>query len=72
MDIDEFVIRNLTEQITAFKDVATTMRTQLDRLPAEERSAIEEASMVLRKTRALRGHKLLPLTVTPRREEPTG
>ncbi len=72
MDVDEFVIRNLTEQITAFKDVAATMRTQLDRLPAEERTAIEEASMVLRKTRALRGHKLLPLTVTPRREEPTG
>ncbi len=32
-------------------------------LPAEERTAIEEASLVLRKTRAMRSHKLIPLTV---------
>lgn len=72
MDADEFVIRNLTDQITAFKDVATTMHTQLQHLPAEESSAIEEASAVLRKTRAVRDHKMLPLGVVRHREEPAG
>ncbi|WP_197686175.1 tyrosine-type recombinase/integrase [Actinoplanes derwentensis] len=72
MDADEFVVRNLTDQITAFKDVAATMRTKLDLLPAEERAAIEEASTVLRKSRALRDRKLLPLTVTRHHKEPTG
>lgn len=72
MDADDFVIRNLTDQINAFKDVATTMSTQLDQLPSEERAAIEEASTVLRKTRAIRDHKLLPLTVVRHREEPAG
>jgi hypothetical protein len=72
MDAEEFVVRNLTDQITAFKDVAATMRSKLNLLPAEEQAAIEEASTVLRKSRALRDRKLLPLTVARRREEPTG
>ena len=68
MDADEFVIRNLTDQINAFKEVITTMRTHLDRLPAEDRAAIDEASTVLRKSRAMRDHALLPLTVVNREE----
>ena len=72
MDADEFVIRNLTDQITAFKDVAATMSAQLDQLPVEDRAAIEDASAVLRKTRAIRDHKLLPLTIVRHREEPAG
>jgi len=69
MGADDFVVRNLSDQINAFKDVVATMRTQLGRLPAEERAAIEEASLVLRKTRAMRNHKLIPLTVVA---EPAG
>jgi hypothetical protein len=69
MDADDFVGRNLTDQINAFKDVVATMRTQLGRLPSEERAAIEEASVVLRKTRAMRDHTLLPLTVV---QQPAG
>lgn len=72
IDADDFVIRNLTDQINAFKDVATTMTAQLDQLPSEERAAIEDASTVLRKTRAIRDHKLLPLTVVRHHEEPAG
>lgn len=68
MDADEFVIRNLTDQITAFTEVATTMTRQLDQLPGEERAAIEDASAVLRKTRAMRDHNLLPLTVVHREQ----
>lgn len=63
MDADDFVVRNLTDQITAFTNVADTMRDRLRRLPQDEREEIEEASGVLRKVRATRDHKLLPLTV---------
>ena len=47
------------------------MRTHLDRLPAEDRAAIDKASTVLHKSRAMRDHALLPLTMV-NREEPTG
>ncbi|MCZ0974292.1 tyrosine-type recombinase/integrase [Streptomyces albulus] len=63
MDADDFVVRNLTDQITAFTNVADTMRDRLSKLPTDEREEIEEASAVLRKVRATRDHKLLPLTV---------
>jgi hypothetical protein len=71
MDADEFVIRNLTDQINAFTEVTATLTRKLDQLPAEDRTAIEEASTVLRKTRAMRDHKLLPLTVV-QHEQPAG
>lgn len=38
-------------------------------LPAEERAEIEEASAVLRKTRAADGRTFLPLTVIQRPEQ---
>ncbi|MFJ7496822.1 hypothetical protein ACIQZB_37865 [Streptomyces sp. NPDC097727] len=63
MDADDFVGRNLTDQITAFTNVASTMRDRLGSLPEDEREEIEEASAVLRKVRATRDHTLLPLTV---------
>ncbi|MEU9521758.1 tyrosine-type recombinase/integrase [Streptomyces sp. NPDC048224] len=50
-------------QITAFATVADTMRDRLSKLPTDEREEIEEARAVLRKVRATRDHKLLPLTV---------
>jgi hypothetical protein len=47
------------------------MRVRLDRLQPAERAAVDEASSVLRKSRAIRDHTLLPLTVVDH-EEPTG
>lgn len=69
MDADDFVVRNLADQITAFTTVAGTMRDRLGKLPPDEREEIEEASSILRKVRATRDHKLLPLTVI-RKEAP--
>lgn len=66
MDADDFVVRNLTDQITAFTNVAGTMRDRLGSLPQDEREEIEAASSVLRKVRATRDHQLLPLTVIRR------
>jgi hypothetical protein len=63
MEADDFVVRNLTDQITAFTGVLNSMREQLDDMPDEERSGVEEASAILRKVRATQDHKLLPLTV---------
>ncbi len=67
MDVDSFVIRNLTEQIAAFQQVIATMQNELASLPDDERSEIEEASAVLRKARATHGRTTLPLTVVNRR-----
>ncbi|MGW1046762.1 hypothetical protein [Streptomyces sp. NPDC002547] len=69
MDADDFVVSNLTDQITAFTNVADTMRDRLSSLPRDEREEIEEASAVLRKVRATWDHKMLPLTVI-RKETP--
>ncbi|WP_234315020.1 site-specific integrase [Streptomyces sp. NRRL F-5135] len=63
MDAAEFVITNLTAQITAFEQVTDRMRRHLASLPAAERQEIEEASTVLRRARAGNAHSLLPLTV---------
>ncbi|TMR07752.1 hypothetical protein ETD86_50680 [Nonomuraea turkmeniaca] len=60
LDVDDFVIRNLTDQITAFGQVADIMRESLATLPADERREVEEAGRVLRRSRAARG-RLLPI-----------
>ncbi|MFF7183453.1 hypothetical protein [Streptomyces sp. NPDC008121] len=72
MDADDFVVRNLGDQITAFTTVANTMRERLGGLPEDEREEIEQASAVLRKVRATRDHKLLPLTVIPKEARDAG
>jgi len=61
MDVDAFVVRNLDEQITAFGQVAATMRHTLDALPADERAEVEQASRILRKARAAGGRTQLPI-----------
>ncbi|MDG9705965.1 site-specific integrase [Streptomyces sp. DH37] len=66
----DFVLANLGAQIDSFREVATTMRDQLAALPQNEREQIEEASKILRKSRATEAHRLLPLTVVKKREEP--
>ncbi|MFE4958692.1 tyrosine-type recombinase/integrase [Streptomyces sp. NPDC056653] len=63
MDTDDFVIRNLTDQITAFTGILDNIREQLSSMNDQERSEVEEASAVLHKVRATQEHKLLPLTV---------
>ncbi|MFF3491271.1 tyrosine-type recombinase/integrase [Streptomyces sp. NPDC002795] len=65
----DFVLTNLNAQINSFQDVSATMRDQLTALPDDERQQIEEASKILRKSRATASHKLLPLTVAKSREE---
>lgn len=69
IDAADFVLDNLGAQIDTFKEVASTMRDQLAALPDDERQRIEEASKILRKSRATQAHKLLPLTVIKPREE---
>jgi hypothetical protein len=66
---DDFVIRNLTDQIESFDRVRTTMRELLNRLDPDERTQIEEASAVLRRARAGQGVRSLPLTVVRQNPE---
>lgn len=50
-------------EIDAFGTVAARMREHLDAMPADERKEIEQASALLRCTRASGPRTLLPLTV---------
>ena len=69
IDADDFVVRNLTDQATAFSQVADAMRAKLQSLPETERAQVEQASALLRKARAgsdlTGGRPLLPLAVAP-------
>lgn len=53
-----YVTENLNAQVESFEDVLAQMRQRLDRLPADERDRIDEASIVMRK---VRGAASLPL-----------
>ena len=66
MDAAPFVIANLDAQIGAFRNVLDTMRAALERLDAEQRDEVEQASAVLRKARA---GAQLPLEDITRRKE---
>ncbi|MGW2190512.1 hypothetical protein [Streptomyces sp. NPDC001719] len=55
MDMDEFVIRNLDDEIAAFRKVAETMRQQMETMDEDERAEVEQAAAVLRKVRAAAG-----------------
>jgi integrase len=57
----EWVTKNYDDQIAAFKKIAASMKVLVEALPGEQRAALEEASTVLRRTRAARTY--LPLTV---------
>ncbi|MEV0446220.1 site-specific integrase [Streptomyces spectabilis] len=65
---EEWVVRNMADQVAAFKDVAEKMKTLMNQMDPEERAEIEEASKILRKTRAVNGRTALPVTVIQRRE----
>ena len=66
MNAAPFVIDNLNAQIDAFRNLLTIMRRALDRLDAQQRDQVEQASAVLRKARA--GARL-PLEDISRRKE---
>nr|WP_237543708.1 tyrosine-type recombinase/integrase [Streptomyces sp. SID5594] len=57
MEVDEFVVRNLDDQITAFKGTVETVRKLMESMGQDERDEVEEASAVLRKVRAVQGHR---------------
>ncbi|WP_372027963.1 tyrosine-type recombinase/integrase (plasmid) [Rhodococcus sp. NyZ502] len=63
MDVAGFVVENLTAQIDAFTHVHQTMTDQLDTLAPDERARVDEASAVLRKSRAGIAGRSLPLHV---------
>jgi len=69
MGVDEFVVRNLDDQVTAFQGVVKLMHEHMEGLPEDERADIEEASKILRKARAAGGRKLLPVTVIKRQPD---
>ena len=66
IDAADFVIENLTAEIGQFDTVIAAMRAQLQSLDSTERQRVEDASAVLRKTRAAQGKAQLPLTIVNR------
>lgn len=68
IDAASFVIDNLSAEIEQFDTVIAAMRTQLQGLDPVERRRVEDASAVLRKTRAAQGKTALPLTVVNRND----
>ena len=67
MDVDDHVMRGLTEEINGFDQVRSTMKATLDAMAPDERHQIEEASAVLRRARAGQGLPSLPLSVIQRK-----
>jgi integrase len=68
MDAAPFVIDSLDAQIRAFRNVLNVMQGGLDRLDAEQRDQVEQASAVLRKARA--GVRLPLENITRRKATP--
>ena len=63
-------MRNFSDQIDSFQNVVTSMRTQLELMPDDERRHLEEASAVLRKVRAAAPLPILPVPAIPARRRP--
>ncbi|KUL69412.1 MULTISPECIES: tyrosine-type recombinase/integrase [unclassified Streptomyces] len=61
MEADEFVVKNLDDQISAFKGTAETMRKLVEAMSQDEREEVEQASAVLRKVRAAQGRSAVSL-----------
>ncbi|MEV6131762.1 site-specific integrase [Streptomyces violaceusniger] len=74
MEADDFVVRNLDDQIAAFKGTAATMRHLMEGMDPEERDEVEKAATVLRKVRAAQGGGgvSLPMPSFPKRHEGNG
>ena len=65
MDVDEFVLRNLSDQITAYQQVVEAMKARLAALPADQQHEIAEAGTLLRRARAGAAARPVQLTITP-------
>jgi hypothetical protein len=63
MDVDDFVLRNLTDQITSYQNVLDSMHIKLASYDDAEREEVERAAAVLRKVRA--GSGRIQLSITP-------
>jgi hypothetical protein len=61
MGAADYVTANLTAQIEAFGQVARTMHQRLASLGSDERAVVEEASRLLRRSRAAR---LIPVSAS--------
>jgi integrase len=70
LDVAEFVVRNLTDQIDAFQNVVSGIHTQLAAMPDHERHHLHEAAAVLRRVRAAAPLPLLPVPTVPARRNP--
>ena len=70
LDVADFVVQNLTDQIDSFQNVVTKIRAQVAAMPDDERRHLEEAAAVLRKARAAAPLPLLPVPSMPARSNP--
>ncbi|MFF3748053.1 hypothetical protein [Streptomyces kronopolitis] len=69
MDVDEFVVCTMDDEIAAYKKRGDQMREQVEAMDPQERERVQEASAVLRKVRAAqagRGAVALPMPVVRR------
>jgi BMFP domain-containing protein YqiC len=65
MDAAGYVLASLSAEIDAFAAVAQTMRRKLAELDPAQRAEVEEASQILRRTRAARTLPLTDITSRP-------
>lgn len=61
MSSAEYVISNMSAEITAFSRVADQMRRRLEGLDPDERAEVEESARILRRARAARA---IPVTAS--------
>lgn len=66
MEAADYVIANMSSEIDAFTHVVDTMQRRLAELGAEQRGEIEEASSILRRTRAARRIPITPVSTAGR------
>jgi integrase len=66
MDVDEFVLRNLADQIAAYQQVVDAMNARLAALPADQQHEVQQASALLRRVRAGAAASPVRLTVSPK------
>jgi hypothetical protein len=67
MGVDDYVVRNPTDQINSYQHVLDSLRTKLAGYSDAERDEVERAAAVLRKVRAGTDRPRLPITVVASR-----
>lgn len=66
MGAADYVIANMSSEIDAFNRVVDTMRRRLSELDPEQRTEVDEASRILRRTRAARRIPIIPVSSSGR------